>query len=125
MRASLIHDHGRESTVSDTPQTTTPAPGSAPGAAASSPAQAADLPGGVVHELPADLAEALLAEPETAELWRGLTPLGRNEFVCWVEDAKKPGTRARRIRRTGEEMHEGKRRPCCWPGCKHRERTGR
>ena len=84
MRASLIHDHGRESTVSDTPQTTTPAPGSAPGAAASSPAQAADLPGGVVHELPADLAEALLAEPETAELWRGLTPLGRNEFLCWV-----------------------------------------
>lgn len=111
--------------MSETPQTTTPAPGSAPGAAASSPAQAADLPGGVVHELPADLAEALLAEPETAELWRGLTPLGRNEFVCWVEDAKKPETRARRIRRTGEEMHEGKRRPCCWPGCKHRERTGR
>ena len=87
--------------------------------------QAAELPGGVVHDLPADLGAALLAEPETAELWRGLTPLGRNEFVCWVEDAKKPETRARRIRRTGEEMHEGKRRPCCWPGCKHRERTGR
>ncbi len=111
--------------MSDTPQMTTPAPGSAPSAAASSPEQAPALPGGVVHELPADLAEALLAEPETAELWRGLTPLGRNEFVCWVEDAKKPETRARRIRRTGEEMHEGKRRPCCWPGCEHRERTGR
>ncbi|CAL8896215.1 hypothetical protein KVA01_22060 [Kocuria varians] len=107
--------------MSDTPQTTTPAPGSAPSAAASSPA----LPGGVVHELPADLAASLLADPPTAQLWRGLTPLGRNEFVCWVEDAKKPETRARRIRRTGEEMHEGKRRPCCWPGCKHRERTGR
>ena len=83
------------------------------------------LPGGVVHELPADLAEALAMDPATAELWRGLTPLGRNEFVCWVEDAKKPETRQRRIRRTEEEMHEGKRRPCCWPGCKHRERTGR
>lgn len=110
--------------MSDTPQMTTPAPGSAPSAAASSE-QAPALPSGVVHELPADLVEALLAEPETAELWRGLTPLGRNEFVCWVEDAKKPKTRARRIRRTGEEMHEGKRRPCCWPGCEHRERTGR
>ena len=83
------------------------------------------LPGGVVHELPADLAEALALDPVTAELWRGLTPLGRNEFVCWVEDAQKPETRQRRIRRTEEEMHEGKRRPCCWPGCKHRERTGR
>ena len=83
------------------------------------------LPGGVVHELPADLAEALAMDPATAELWRGLTPLGRNEFVCWVEDAQKPETRQRRIRRTEEEMHEGKRRPCCWPGCKHRERTGR
>ena len=84
-----------------------------------------DLPGGVVHELPADLAGALALDPATAELWRGLTPLGRNEFVCWVEDAKKPETRQRRIRRTEEEMHEGKRRPCCWPGCKHRERAGR
>lgn len=83
------------------------------------------LPGGVVHELPADLAEALALDPVTAELWRGLTPLGRNEFVCWVEDAQKPETRQRRIRRTEEEMHEGKRRPCCWPGCKHRGRTGR
>lgn len=101
--------------MTETPRTTTTAAGTV----------ASDLPGGVVHELPADLASALLAEPETAQLWRGLTPLGRNEFVCWVEDAKKPETRARRIRRTGEEMHEGKHRPCCWPGCKHRERTGR
>ena len=80
---------------------------------------------GVVHELPADLAEALALDPVTAELWRGLTPLGRSEFVCWVEDTQKPETRQRRIRRTEEEMHEGKRRPCCWPGCKHRGRTGR
>jgi hypothetical protein len=33
-------------------------------------------------------------------------------------------TRKRRIRRTEEELEEGLRRPCCWPGCKHRERTG-
>ena len=76
-----------------------------------------------MQTLKSDLDQAL--DPATAELWRGLTPLGRNEFVCWVEDAKKPETRQRRIRRTEEEMHEGKRRPCCWPGCKHRERAGR
>lgn len=82
------------------------------------------LAGAVVHDLPADLAEALAASADAAELWNGLTPLGRNEFVCWVEDAKRPATRERRIRRTVEELFEGKRRPCCWPGCAHRERTG-
>ncbi|MCZ9309753.1 YdeI/OmpD-associated family protein [Corynebacterium uberis] len=80
--------------------------------------------GGVVHELPDDLRDALLGDREALELWEDITPLARNEFVCWVEDAKKPETRTRRIRRTREELHEGKRRPCCWPGCKHRERTG-
>ncbi|WJY73655.1 YdeI/OmpD-associated family protein [Corynebacterium auriscanis] len=81
--------------------------------------------GGVVHALPADLGEALRAEPATLELWQNLTPLGRNEFICWVTSAKKAETRARRIRRTREELEEGMRRPCCWPGCAHRERTGK
>lgn len=86
---------------------------------------AARVPGGVVHELPADLREALLADDAVLALWRDCTPLGRNEFICWVEDAKQAATRERRIRRTREELEEGKRRPCCWPGCKHRERTGK
>ena len=81
--------------------------------------------GGVVHELPADLAEGLTGNPEALALWQDITPLGRNEFICWVEDAKQAATRERRIRRTQEELLEGKRRPCCWPGCKHRERTGK
>lgn len=83
------------------------------------------IPGGTVHELPDDLREALVDHPEQLETWHGLTPLGRNEFVCWVEDAKRPATRERRVRRTVEELEEGKRRPCCWPGCAHRERNGR
>lgn len=83
------------------------------------------IAGGVVHALPEDLGEALRADPAVLELWESLTPLGRNEFICWVSDAKKPETRARRIRRTREELEEGKRRPCCWPGCAHRERTGK
>jgi hypothetical protein len=53
-------------------------------------------------------------------LWQDLTPLGRNEFICWVDDAKQPKTRQRRIERTCEELREGKRRPCCWSGCIHR-----
>jgi uncharacterized protein YdeI (YjbR/CyaY-like superfamily) len=83
------------------------------------------LPGGVVHELPTDLGDALLANATALAAWNDITPLARNEFICWVEDAKQAATRARRIRRTQEELEEGQRRPCCWPGCKHRERTGK
>jgi len=82
------------------------------------------VPGGVVHELPGDLREALTANASTLHAWNDITPLARNEFICWVEDAKQEKTRARRIRRTREELDEGQRRPCCWPGCSHRERTG-
>lgn len=81
--------------------------------------------GGPVHELPDDLRDALLGNPEVLAKWEDITPLARNEFICWVTDAKQQKTRERRIRRTQEELQEGKRRPCCWPGCKHRERTGR
>jgi uncharacterized protein YdeI (YjbR/CyaY-like superfamily) len=82
------------------------------------------LPGGVVHELPADLREELIAHATALAAWTDITPLARNEFICWVEDAKQETTRERRIRRTREELEDGMRRPCCWPGCKHRERTG-
>ena len=81
------------------------------------------LSGGVVHELPADLREALLAHSTALEAWTEITPLARNEFICWVEDAKQAATRDRRVRRTVEELEEGQRRPCCWPGCKHRDRA--
>jgi uncharacterized protein YdeI (YjbR/CyaY-like superfamily) len=84
-----------------------------------------ELPGGVVHELPDDLRAGLLASETALAAWLDITPLARNEFICWVEDAKRAPTRERRIRRTREELEEGMRRPCCWPGCAHRERTGR
>ncbi len=81
------------------------------------------LPGGVVHRLPGDLREALIASTTALDAWKDITPLARNEFICWVEDAKQQTTRERRIRRTREELEEGQRRPCCWPGCKHRDRA--
>ena len=83
------------------------------------------VPGGVVHDLPTDLRKALVSNATALEAWNDITPLARNEFICWVEDAKQQTTRERRIRRTQEELEEGMRRPCCGPGCKHRERNGR
>jgi DNA-binding transcriptional MerR regulator len=88
------------------------------------PVTSETVSGGVVHPLPVDLRRALIANTVALDAWNDITPLARNEFICWVEDAKQATTRARRIRRTQEELEEGKRRPCCWPGCKHRERTG-
>ena len=72
-----------------------------------------------------DLRQALISNDTALAAWKDITPLARNEFICWVEDAKQEKTRERRIRRTQEELEEGMRRPCCWPGCKHRERTGK
>lgn len=78
------------------------------------------LSSGLVHDMPSGLAEALSATREITDLWEDITPIARNEFICWVEDAKQEKTRARRIRRTVEELLEGQRRPCCWVGCIHR-----
>ncbi len=75
---------------------------------------------GTVHEACEDLQAALKSKPELLRLWQGLTPLGRNEFICWVDDARQATTRQRRIGRTCDELLEGKKRPCCWTGCIHR-----
>jgi uncharacterized protein YdeI (YjbR/CyaY-like superfamily) len=75
---------------------------------------------GQVHKTPTDLRAALRAEATTQAVWKGLTPLARNEWICWIVSAKQKTTRSRRIQRTVEDLHAGKRRPCCWPGCPHR-----
>jgi hypothetical protein len=75
---------------------------------------------GTVHSAQDDLRDAIISDPVIFGLWQNLTPLGRNEFICWVDDAKQAPTRQRRIQRTVEELTEGKKRPCCWAGCIHR-----
>ena len=78
------------------------------------------IEGGVVHDLPADLAAALAASPGALATWGDITPLARNEWICWAISPKKAETRAKRIACGCESLAEGKRRPCCWPGCPHR-----
>ncbi len=80
-----------------------------------------------MHELPDDLALALaLAAHKTAKAaWLDITELTWNEFICWVTPAKQQVTEEPRIGRAVEKLVEGKRRPCCWPGCPHRERDGK
>jgi hypothetical protein len=75
---------------------------------------------GVVHKIPADLRETLASDPKALAAWEDLTPLARNEWICWVISVKKPETRKQHVGRVPTELKEGIRRPCCWYGCIHR-----
>lgn len=79
-----------------------------------------EISGGTVHELPADLSKALQSNKEALKKWESLTPLARNEWICWTISVKQEKTRNDHVRRVIEELLEGKRRPCCWIGCIHR-----
>ena len=76
--------------------------------------------GGVVHELPADLRKALASDAEALAAWEGITPLARNEWICWTVTVKQQRTRDEHVKRVISELKEGMRRPCCWLGCFHR-----
>lgn len=73
-----------------------------------------------LHEIPPDIKKVLLSVPGLLEKWNCLTPLARNEWICWITIVKKEETRKEHLDRFCEELIEGKRRPCCWPGCPHR-----
>lgn len=89
-------------------------------------AQKQKLTGGTVHKMPADLQKALLgAKPKVTAAWEDITPLARNEFICWVENAKQLETRKRRIKIAIDKLDRGERRPCCWVGCMHRVKNGK
>lgn len=75
---------------------------------------------GPVHRAPKDLKDALANSKKAHDAWEDITPLARNEFVCWVTSAKQEETRAKRIRVAIDKLEKGERRPCCWPGCPHR-----
>ncbi|TNY28536.1 YdeI/OmpD-associated family protein [Thermomonas haemolytica] len=78
------------------------------------------LAGGTVHELPEDFRAAIERDRAVASLWTEITPLARNEWICWVTSPKQEATRQRRIAVGIDKMRKGMRRPCCWPGCPHR-----
>lgn len=78
------------------------------------------LSGGLVHDLPQNLEQALTNSSNIVSLWEKLTPIARNEFICWIENAKRKQTRNKRISRAVEELLACEKRPCCWVGCIHR-----
>lgn len=75
---------------------------------------------GTVHKVPDDLKKALTSSKAVHDAWQSLTPLARNEWICWTTSVKRQETRDDHIRRIKEDLVRGKRRPCCWAGCTHR-----
>ena len=70
---------------------------------------------GILHEVPDDMQKALVADEDLLVRWNKLTPIQRNEWICWITIVKKKETRVEHIDRMTEELKEGKRQPCCWP----------
>jgi hypothetical protein len=68
-----------------------------------------------------DLRKALTSDKAALAIWENLTPLARNEWICWVTFVKKAETRQEHVTRVISELKEGIRRPCCWFGCIHRK----
>ncbi len=78
------------------------------------------ISGGTAHKLPADLQKALSSAPKALVVWEDITPLARNEWICWTISVKTEKTRQEHVKRVVSELIKGKRRPCCWIGCVHR-----
>lgn len=74
----------------------------------------------VFHNIPKDLRSVLLSDAKLPDVWNSLTPIARNEWICWVTIVKKDETRKDHLNRLKVDLLNGKRRPCCWPGCPHR-----
>ena len=79
------------------------------------------ISGGVAHRLPEDLRKTLASDAKALALWEDITPLARNEWICWTISVQKPETRKEHVARVRTELKEGMRRPCCWIGCTHRK----
>jgi uncharacterized protein YdeI (YjbR/CyaY-like superfamily) len=75
---------------------------------------------GIIHKVPKDLKEAIESNKKVLDIWNTLTPIARNEWICWTISVKKQETREKHIKRVLGDLISGKRRPCCWAGCQHR-----
>jgi len=65
-------------------------------------------------EVPADLSEALLSDPQANTLWVKITPMARWDWLRWIRATNNRETRSRRIEVALSKLKAGERRPCCF-----------
>ena len=70
--------------------------------------------------VPADLRQALATAPKARALWSDITPIARRDWILWIEAAKRPKTRTRRVDGACSMLAAGKRRVCCFDSYKAR-----
>ncbi len=75
-----------------------------------------------MHKIPKDLNNVLNSDHNIFRIWKSLTPISKNEWICWLISVKKTETRVKHLKRLCEDLQNGKKRPCCWPGCAHRKK---
>jgi hypothetical protein len=68
-----------------------------------------EVPSGTVHKMPPDLKRVLLSNPKALKAWEDITPLARNEWICWNITVKRPETRKNHIKRTIAELQKVRR----------------
>ncbi len=78
---------------------------------------------GTLHRMPSNLQTVLNSNKDVLAAWNTLTPLTKNEWICWVTIVKREETRAKHLTQLCDDLRSGKRRPCCWPGCPHRRQS--
>jgi uncharacterized protein YdeI (YjbR/CyaY-like superfamily) len=67
-----------------------------------------------MEKLPTDLRKVLAANAKAKATWDDLTPIARRDFMSWIEGARQPATRKRRVESLPSRLASGKRRPCCY-----------
>jgi hypothetical protein len=65
-------------------------------------------------EVPADLNQALHADPQANALWVKITPMARWDWLRWIRATNNRETRSRRIEVALSKLKSGERRPCCF-----------
>jgi Bacteriocin-protection, YdeI or OmpD-Associated/Domain of unknown function (DUF1905) len=60
---------------------------------------------------PADLADALTADPEARAAFDGLSFTHQREYAEWVAEAKRAETRRRRVEQAVQMLRDGRRHP--------------
>src|SRR5438067_13188792 len=80
-----------------------------PAGLAAAPTNNSYAPRPVIPDLPVYIAKALRANSRAWEFFRELAPTYRRDFVVWIHIAKRPETRARRIRESISLLAAGKK----------------
>lgn len=68
-------------------------------------------------KVPADLAAALRKDAKARKVFEGFAPSHRREYIEWIEEAKRPETRAKRLAETMRLLARGKSRNWKYENC--------